>query len=184
VVSEGRLDPTTGSRVRDHLATGGSALVLAQEAAAAPHYPVPAELELTSTRWGSTEFHFTTDSGALPSLPRRNLLVAEESTIQARTIVTRFDGAPFPHDPVVISYKPVPEGLAGTVVGAHRVGAGRLVLCQYRLAIAAAQGDAAARALLADLVAWTAAPRPPLQRRDHVRSDGRTVRHYTWDAAG
>ena len=46
--------------------------------------------------------------------------------------------------------------VAGPVVGALPVGPGRLVICQYRLAEPARRGDPAARAILADLLAWTA----------------------------
>ena len=92
---------------------------------------------------------------------RARLLVAEDSTIQARSVVVAIEDQPFPEQPAVIAYKPDPRAITGTVVGAQRVGAGRLIFCQYRLADRAAAGDAAAQALLADLVRWAAAPRAP-----------------------
>ena len=108
-------------------------MVLAQDPAAAAHYPVPTELLRIETEWGSSTYHFTVGSGAITSLPRRNLLVGEESTVQAVSVIVRVDGEVFPTDPVVIAYKPVPGAVSGTVVGLHRVGEGRLILCQYRL---------------------------------------------------
>jgi hypothetical protein len=130
------------------------------------------------TEWGSSVFHFTTDHGALPSLPRRNVLVAEDSTVQARSVVTSVDGSPFPDAPVVIAYKPVPGAMTGTVVGSHAVGPGRLVFCQYRLCERAVKGDAAARALLADLMRWAGTPQPRLAIEEAALPDGRRVARY------
>jgi hypothetical protein len=141
-------------------------------------------LAAVATEWGSSVFHFTSDSGALPSLPRRNLLVAEESTIQADSVVTAIDGDFFPTEPVVIAYKPVPGGITGSVVGRQTVGPGTLILCQYRLADGVRRGDAAARALLADVVRWAAAPRPPTVRKDARTPDGRAISFYSYDDEG
>jgi hypothetical protein len=57
---------------------------------------------------------------------------------------------------VVGAFKPVPDPLAGPVVGAERVGSGRLVTCQYRLAEPAGRSDPAALAILGDLLRWAA----------------------------
>jgi hypothetical protein len=65
-------------------------------------------------------------------------------------------------------------------VGAHAVGAGRLLLCQYRLLEPAARGDAAARALLGDLVRWAAGPRPPTRAERVRKPDGRALTWYSW----
>lgn len=178
VVGEGEM-PRDG-RVQEHLDRGGTVVALAQEDPA--HFPVPVRLQAVETAWGSSVFHFTTDSPALPSLPRRNVLVAEESTVQARCVLIEIDGAAFPHEPVVIAFKPVPGALTGTVVGEHRVGAGRLLLCQYRLQDRAAAGDVAARALLADLVNRAASPRSPTVAEPTVREDGRTITYYSFEA--
>jgi hypothetical protein len=180
VVTEGGLEAAVGKQARQLLDTGEVVLVLAQESGAAEHYPVPTALEPLETAWGSTLFRFTTDHGAVPALPRRNVLVAEDSTIHARTVIGRVEGQPFPDTPVVIAYKPVPGAITGTVIGSHSVGAGRLVFCQYRLARRAAAGDAAARAILADLVRWIARPRPVLQKHVSVKDDGRALISYTW----
>ena len=184
-VAEGGLDEGTAADVRGHLAAGGTVVVLAQSPAAGPLYPVPVTLEPVETAWGSTVFHFTTSSGALPSLPRRNVLVAEDSTVSATTVVASIDGRPFPHQPVVIAYKPVPGALTATVVGSHDVGSGRLVLCQYRLTRRAVAGDSAALALLRDLVCWAADPTPAMRAEVVRKEDGRTMTYYSfppgWD---
>lgn len=180
VVAEDALDAGTGAEVRARLARGEVVVVLAQPPQAAPHYPVPVELEALTSVWGSTAFRFTTDHDALPSLPRRTVLVAEDSTVQSATVVSRIDGAPFPETPVVITYKPVPGAMTGTVVGSHPVGPGRLVFCQYRLTGRAVSGDAAARALLADVVRWAGVARPFMHRDDRVKDDGRRLLAYSW----
>ena len=180
VVGEGELDAVMGAEARRLLDGGAVVVILAQEPEAAAHYPVATKLEELATAWGSTVFGFTTDHGALPALPRRNLLVAEDSTIQAHHVVGQLDGAPFPDTPVVIAYKPVPNAVTGTVIGSHAVGTGRLVLCQDRLAGRAAEGDPAAKAILADLVRWAARPRPVPIRHMSTTADGRKVLAFEW----
>ena len=155
-------------------------MILAQRLEAAPHYPVSVELEALTSVWGSTVFRFTTDHGAVPSLPRRAVLVAEDSTVQPASVVSRIEGAAFPDTPVVIAYKPVPGAMTGTVLGSHAVGAGRLVLCQYRLTSGAAAGDAAAQAVLADVLRWASEPRPVLHKDASVKDDGRALISYSW----
>jgi hypothetical protein len=181
-VAEGGLDGTTAADVRDRLAGGGTVVVLAQSPAAADHYPVPVALEPVETAWGSTVFHFTTTSGALPSLPRRNVLVAEDSTISATTVVGAIDGMAFPDEPVVIAYKPVPGSLTATVVGSHAVGPGRLVVCQYRLTRRAVARDSAALALLRDLVCGAADPTPAMGTEVARKDDGRSMTYYSFPA--
>jgi hypothetical protein len=180
VVAEGALDGTTGARARALLDEGEVVLILAQETAAAGDYPVAVELEDLTTAWGSTLFQFTTDYGALPSLPRRNVLVAEDSTVHARSVLRRVGGAPFPDTPVLIAYKPVPNAVTGTVIGSHGVGAGRLVLCQYRLTGPAAAGDPVARAVLGDLLRWIGVPRPVQTRQTLATGDGRALIAFSW----
>jgi hypothetical protein len=181
VVAEGELTADLTGEVRARLDAGETVVVLAQAPDAAAHYPVPVQLSAVETEWGSSVFHFTTDSAALPSFPRRNLLVAEESTVQARSVLTQVGDHGFPSEPVVIAYKPVPGSITGTVVGLHRVGTGRLILCQYRLAGRAAAGDAAACALLADLVRWAADPPVPTVAERTRMPDGRAITWYSWE---
>ena len=179
-VAEGGLDEGVAAEVRVRLATGGTVVLLAQPVDAADRFPVPTVLEPVETAWGSTVFHFTTNSGALPSLPRRAVLVAEDSTISATTVIAGIDGEPFPDEPVVIAYKPVPGALTATVVGSHAVGRGRLVVCQYRLTRRAAAADSAALALLRDLVHWAAEPRPDMVVETTGKDDGRRLIYYSF----
>lgn len=179
VVGERQLGPETALRARSFLEGRGNVVVLAQDVGQSTYYPVPLTLQAVETVWGSSVFHFTTDSGAIASLSRRNVLVAEDSSVQARSVILDIDGAPFPDTPVVIAYKPVPDALTGTVVGSHEVGAGRLIFCQYRLCGPAARGDAAALALLADLLRWASTPRPLLDVEEDTLADGRRVARYS-----
>jgi hypothetical protein len=179
VVAEGALDAATAAELEAALSRGDVVVVLAQPVAAAEHFPMPVTLVAVETEWGSSVFHFTTDDGPLPSLPRRNVLVAEDSTIQARSVVTTVGRVAFPDTPVVIAYKPVPGAMTGTVVGSHAVDAGRVVFCQYRLCGPATKGDAAARALLADLVRWAGAERRRLTVEEAQLPDGRRVARYS-----
>ena len=182
IVVEGALDADGGRRMAEILDGGGTVLALAQAPEQAVHFPVPVELTPVATKWGSSVFHFTTDEGVLTAFPRRAVLVAEDSTVQASSVVSEIADAPFPQTPVVIAYKPVPAAMAGTVVGAHTVGRGRLILCQYRLAEPASRGDAAALALLADLLRWAAEPRRVLAKERLTMSDGRTATRYSFGA--
>ncbi len=180
VIGEGGLDAETGRLAAGLLDDGEVVLILAQDRHAAPHFPVPTTLEEMATAWGSTVFTFTTDHGAVPALPRRNVLAAEDSTISAQMVVGRVDDRPFPDRPVVIAYKPVPNAVTGTIIGSHAVGAGRVVFCQYRLATQVMRGDAAARAILADLVRWIARPGPTQDREPMTKGDGRSLLAYSW----
>jgi hypothetical protein len=179
VVPEGALDAAAGRRIREVLDEGGTVVALAQGPEQAVHFPVPVELTAVATEWGSSVFHFTTDEGVLTAFPRRAVLVAEDSTVQASSVVSEIGGAAFPQTPVVIAYKPVPSAMAGTVVGAHAVARGLLIVCQYRLAEPAARGDAAALALLADLLRWASEPRRVLGKERLAKPDGRMLTLYS-----
>ncbi|HVF06518.1 MAG TPA: glycoside hydrolase family 2 TIM barrel-domain containing protein [Frankiaceae bacterium] len=183
-VAEFALTPDMTADLCARLAAGETVVVLAQSAAAGGHYPVPAEIVDVETVWGSTVFHFTTDEGSLPSLPRRAVLVAEDSTIQATSIVVRLGGESWPDVPEVIAYKPAPNSVTGRIVGSHRVGSGRLIVCQYRLVGPAVRRDAAALAVLGDIVTWAADPRPRFTRERVVKDDGRHLSFYSWEPVG
>jgi hypothetical protein len=156
VVGEGRLDQPTGAAVRERLAAGATVVVLAQELAAVGWYPVGVEMAEVATAWGSTVFHFTCDQRALPSLPERAVLAGEDATVVPTHLLTRVGEVTWPEATVVGAFKPVPDPLAGPVVGAGPVRGGRLVTCQYRLAGPAGRGDPAALAILDDLLRWAA----------------------------
>jgi Glycosyl hydrolases family 2, TIM barrel domain/Glycosyl hydrolases family 2, sugar binding domain len=158
VIGEGALHAGSGAAVRAHLDRGGSVLVLAQEADAAVHYPVPVTLQPVAIGWGSSVFHFTTGQAELPSLPARAVLATEDMTVKPTSYLTRLGDRTWPPTVSVGAWKPPPFPLQGTVVGGLRVGPGRLLVCQFRLADAAAAGDPAALALLADLLRWATRP--------------------------
>jgi hypothetical protein len=156
VVGEGMLDEAAGKLVRERLAAGETVVVLAQDLQAVGCYPVAVEMAEVATAWGSTVFHFTCDQRALPSLPERAVLAGEDATVVPTHLLTRVGEGTWPQTCVVGAFKPVPDPLAGPVVGAVAVGPGRLVTCQYRLAEPARRGDPAARAILAELLRWAA----------------------------
>jgi hypothetical protein len=117
------------------------------------------EMAEVATAWGSTVFHFTCDQRALPSLPslpERAVLAGEDATVVPTHLLTRVGDGTWPATTVVGAFKPVPDPLAGPVVGMQPVGRGRLVTCQYRLAEPAGRGDPAALAILGDLLGWAA----------------------------
>ncbi|HYN98149.1 MAG TPA: hypothetical protein VEU28_00590, partial [Actinomycetota bacterium] len=152
VVTERALDAPTGEVVREMLAAGETVILLAQEPPAAEHYPVPVVLKPLATAWGSSIFRFTNDEGWIPSLPRRNVLTTEDSSIHPGSVVVSIDGKPFPDRPAVIAYKPAPDAMTGTLIGCTSVGSGKLVICQYRVCEQTISGDAAACAVLADVL--------------------------------
>jgi hypothetical protein len=156
VVGEGALDEGTGRVVGERLAAGETVVVLAQDLGAVGWYPVAVEMAEVATAWGSTVFHFTCDQRALPSLPERAVLAGEDATVVPTHLLTRVGDGTWPATTVVGAFKPVPDPLAGPVVGAGPVGPGRLVTCQYRLANPARRGDPAALAILGDLLRWAA----------------------------
>jgi hypothetical protein len=156
VVGEGALDAEVGGLARKRLAAGGTVVVLAQDLAAVEWYPVAVEMAEVATAWGSTVFHFTCGQRALPSLPERAVLAGEDATVVPTHLLTRVGDATWPETTVVGAFKPVPDPLAGPVVGTLPVGPGRLVVCQYRLAEPAGRGDPAATAILGDVLGWAA----------------------------
>jgi Glycosyl hydrolases family 2, TIM barrel domain len=156
VVGEGRLDEPVGELVRERLAGGGTVMMLAQGPGAVGWYPVAVEMAEVATAWGSTVFHFTCDQRALPSLPERAVLAGEDASVAPTHLLTRVGAGTWPATTVVGAFKPVPDPLAGPIVGAEPVGPGRLVTCQYRLAEPARRGDPAALAILGDLLGWAA----------------------------
>jgi hypothetical protein len=121
-------------------------------------HPVDLRLQRLDTRWASSAFGFTTGRHPFTGLPDAAVLAGEDATVHARGVVTEIDGRPLPDEPLVVRYNPV--GTTGWLIGVHRVGRGRLVLCQYRLVHEVLSGDPAARALLADLVHLVQGARP------------------------
>ncbi|HVM17951.1 MAG TPA: glycoside hydrolase family 2 TIM barrel-domain containing protein [Gaiellaceae bacterium] len=160
VVAEGALDAAAAAAAGERLARGETVLVLAQPAEASLRYPASMRLKMVETRWGQG-FLFTTD-GTLSALPPRAVLAGEDATLHARDLVTVVDGEPLPERPLVVRYNA--RGTTGTIVGAHPVGRGTLLFCQFGLARRVLGGDAAARALLADLVRLACVREPAAPR--------------------
>lgn len=154
VVGEQRLAADVAPLITARLSSGATVVVLAQDIDAARHYPVPVDLEPVTTGWGGVDYHFTTDTGALPSLPGCAVLATEDAALRPRVRISSIGGRRWPDVTAAGIYKPVPRAAQGLLVGAHRVGPGRLVVCQYRLSEPAARGDVAARSVLADVVCW------------------------------
>jgi hypothetical protein len=86
------------------------------------------------------------------------VLTVEDLTVKPAGVLARLGAADRPAETIVGAYKPAPDPVRGTVVGACPAGAGRLLACQFRLAERAAGGDPAALALLTDLVRLAASP--------------------------
>ncbi len=154
IVAEEALEAGLTDELWARLRRGETVVVLAQPWEASRWYPSRLRLKPVETRWG-IGFLFTTDETALTAFPRRTVLAGEDATVHARAIVVEIDGRPFPEHPLVVRYNP--RYTTGAIVGAHPVGAGRLIFCQFRLARRAVAGDVAARALLVDLVRLAAA---------------------------
>lgn len=179
VVAENALDARTGAAAAAALAEGTPVLVLAQDAARAAHLPGGGELADVATAWGSTPFLFTTADLALPSLPPATVLTSEPMPIVPDAVWTRIGGAPFPARVMAGMWKPFPDEIAGTIAGEARVGPGRLVVCQFPLLAAAAGGEPAAVAVLADLLRHLAAPEDGLRAEHDHLPDGREITYYT-----
>ena len=176
VVAEGALDADAGRTVRDRLEDGGRVLVLAQRVDAAPHYPLA--LECRSAGANADPVVFTTDEGAVPSLPRRRVLVHEDVGLEPDVLLAgpSVDAATV----VVGALEPGPPPRRGVAVAEARVGAGRLVVCQLRLAEPAAAGDPVALAVLADLLRWVGREGAGMLREQERKDDGRSITYFTF----
>jgi hypothetical protein len=175
VITENSLDAEAGAVAAERLAAGDSVIILAQEPSAAGHYPVLVQMAPLATAWGSSIFRFTNDEGWIPSLPRRNVLTTEDSTIHPGHVILNINHQPFPDNPIVFAYKPAPDPLTGTLVGCTSVGAGRLIFCQYRVCEQAATGDAAACAMLADLIRAPERLARAAEKERITKDDGRSL---------
>jgi hypothetical protein len=175
LITENALDAEAGTVARERLAAGDTVIILAQEPSAEEHYPVLVQMAPLATAWGSSIFRFTNDEGWIPSLPRRNILTTEDSTIHPGHVILNINHQPFPDNPIVLAYKPAPDPLTGTLVGCTAVGPGKLIFCQYRLCEQAATGDAAACAVLADLIRAPERLARTAVKERITREDGRSL---------
>jgi hypothetical protein len=175
LVAEDALNTGTGAVLRTVLAEGGTAVVLAQAHKAAPHYPLSVVLEPTGG-CDSRLLRFTTDHHALSSLPRRRVLTVEDGSMTPTAIFTRLGIGSWASATVVGAWAPSPRLAMGTVVGAHPVGPGRLIVCQLRLA----DGGIAAVCLLSELIRWAVAPGALMAREPVTLADGRSMIFYSF----
>ena len=140
-------------------------LLLAQEPDAAQHLPFAATLSWLGTGWddsddagwGSSAYRFTTVTPWLASLPDATVVTIEDTTVPPRCVYTSIRGLSWPDTTALGVYKPAPNPLQGALIGEMVVGAGRLVFCQLPLTEAVVAGDAAAAALLDDLLSVASA---------------------------
>ena len=175
LVAEEALDAATGAVLQTVLAAGGTAVVLAQNPEAAPHYPLPVVLTPTGA-CREQLVRFTTDHNTLPSLPRRRVLTVEDDTMTPTAVFTRLGSGPWASATVVGAWSSAPGLVRGTVVGVHPVGAGRLIVCQLRLL----DGEVAALCLLSELVRWAAAPGEAMARERVTLTDGRGMIFFSF----
>jgi hypothetical protein len=178
VVSEDALGAAgVASDVQAALDAGSTVLVLAQSPDAAAFLPVQAELE-TAAVGREPPILVTTDSGALPALPRRAVLGPEIGAATAGATYRVLGDPSSPRTPVVLAVHPTGEADDTVVVGEVGVARGRLLVCQLRLAEPAMAGDPGARAVLRDLVRWAAAEGPPVVAERTRKDDGRHITFY------
>jgi hypothetical protein len=182
VIGEGALEPATGAALRAAMTGGATALVLAQEPRTSRELPLPACLESLPLK-ESWPVRFTTGHHALTSLPRSSVLSFEDAAMLPNAVFTRLGNGTWASD-VAVGVLAADGSFRGTVVGAHDVGTGRLIVCQLRLAAPAAAGHPGAGAVLADLLRWAVAPPRPLEREDVMLSDGRSMTFYPFPGAG
>ena len=176
VIGEGDLGPGTRPVIDAALAVGATVVVLAQEPHASANLPLTARIEPITARQHSA-VRFTTAHHALASLPRHRLLSFEDAAVRPAAVFTRVGRAPW-CDEVAVGFLALDGSMRGTVVGAHVVGVGLLIVCQLPLVQPVRAGHPGARAILADLLRWAISPRRPLTREDVVLPDGRSISFY------
>lgn len=180
VVAEGALTPDTAPLLRAALEARATALVLAQQPDATRALPIAARLVPAPLDDGGL-IRFTTAHDALASLPRHRVLGIEDARVLPNAVFTRLGTGPWA-DEVAVGVLAADGLVRGTVIGAHPVGGGRLIVCQLRLAEPAAAGHPGACALLADLLRWAAASPRKLLRENVVLADGRSMSFYPFES--
>ena len=151
VVAEDCLGVAEAAAVRAHVDRGGTALLLAQPPSRAHLYPFTADIIPIRADWGGTPFRYTTGESVISGYPLHSVLHVHDADIAPDAVVT----VPNEAKVAVGVYKPLPRPAAGAVVASVPVGAGTVVVCQYRLLEALANGSAAATPVLADILTWS-----------------------------
>jgi len=154
IIGEDALGVESSARLREHLAAGAVAVVLAQSPELAHFYPFDVAIEPITAQWGGTPFRYTTDEPAIRGFPCRSVLHVHDAVIGPRSVISLADSAAHAAAVAVGVFKPLPQPASGMVVAAIGVGGGTAVVCQYRLEGPAVSGSATAVAALRDVVNW------------------------------
>lgn len=176
VIGEGDLRPATRPMIGAALAAGATVVVLAQQPGASADFPLPARLEPIGALRNAA-VRFTTAHHALAALPRHRLLSFEDAAVRPASVFTRVGTGPW-CDEVAVGFLALDGSMRGTVVGAHALGRGRVIVCQLPVVQPARAGHPGAQAILADVLRWALSPRRPLARQDVVLADGRSMSFY------
>lgn len=131
VVGENALDEESGKKLIKILDEGNNVLVLAQNLNTSKYLPVKVAAISSTTEWGGTDFHFTTNSGRVFSA--NSVLTTEDYKIRPDVIFERIGESNWPAHLEVGVFKPMPRARRGSILGSIEVGNGRLFFCQYRL---------------------------------------------------
>ena len=110
---------------------GASVLVLAQDIEKSRFLPVSVEAIASTTEWGGTDFHFTSEDSKIFS--PSTILTIEDLNIRPDVIFSNAGQAVWPAITHAGVFKPMPRPRTGYIVGEMSVGKGRLITCQYRL---------------------------------------------------
>jgi hypothetical protein len=131
LVGENALTPEIGAQIAQLLDEGNSVLVLAQDIEHSQFLPVQVKAIASTTEWGGTDFHFTSQGSRLFSPSK--VLTIEDINIRPDVIYSRAGDAEWPEITHAAVFKPMPRPRTGFIVGEMKVGKGRLIMCQYRL---------------------------------------------------
>jgi hypothetical protein len=131
IVGENALTSEVGDQISELLQGGASVLVLAQDIEKSRFLPVSVEAIASTTEWGGTDFHFTSEDSKIFS--PSTILTIEDLNIRPDVIFSNAGQAAWPAITHAGVFKPMPRPRTGYIVGEMSVGKGRLITCQYRL---------------------------------------------------
>lgn len=131
VVGENALTKEIGNQIEKLLQEGESVLVLAQDIEHSKFLPLPVKAIASTTEWGGTDFHFT--SGKSKLFSTNSILTIEDINIRPDVIYSMAGDTTWPDITHAAVFKPMPRPRTGYIVGEKVIGAGRLIMCQYRL---------------------------------------------------
>jgi hypothetical protein len=131
LVGENALTPEIGTHIANLLEEGNSVLVLAQDIELSQFLPLQVKAIASTTEWGGTDFHFTSQDSRLFSPSK--ILTIEDINIRPDVIYSSAGDTDWPEITHAAVFKPLPRPRTGYIVGEIKVGNGRLIMCQYRL---------------------------------------------------